>query len=163
MKLATQPPSARVKNNGSYASTPPMSSWHVQGSLPFPPRSAKMDEANGVKCGRQWEKPHYTRLITAAKINDSVQAGQPLTGIWYFQITHVTVTIRANEHYKQCHRDHNWWQATFCSYWHYKAAAGKILHYGIIHRQICNNHRQVQWYSRHARLQWWLFRACTGA
>lgn len=28
-------------------------------------------------------------LITAVKINDSVQTGQPLTGTWYFQITHV--------------------------------------------------------------------------
>jgi hypothetical protein len=39
-------------------------------------------------------------LITAAKIKYSVQTGQPLTGPWYFQITHVTVTVKANEHYR---------------------------------------------------------------
>jgi hypothetical protein len=47
-------------------------------------------------------------LITAVKINDSVQTGQPLTGTWYFQTIHVMVTVRANEHHKQCHTDHNW-------------------------------------------------------
>jgi hypothetical protein len=43
-------------------------------------------------------------LITAVKINNSVQTGQPLTGTWYFQITHATVTVQANEHYTVSYR-----------------------------------------------------------
>jgi hypothetical protein len=47
-------------------------------------------------------------LITAVKINYSVQTGQPLTGTWDFQTTQVMVTVRAvccGKHKKIQYRD----------------------------------------------------------